>query len=198
MPTRDRPAGPTGYGTPSTPRIDHIGSVTYVKKAHKPLGGFRSWLEACLLCVACVQLSSKNRHTMAHEYLNPSDLAEPSGFTHAVAAAPGRLVFLSGQIGCDSHGRVTSDSIIEQFDAAAANVIRAVSGAGGAVEDLVQMMIYVTSLEDYRANLKELGRSYRRHFGRRYVASALFEVSGLFNPKAQVEIVCTAVVPTAA
>lgn len=144
-----------------------------------------------------MQPSSSNRHAGRHELVNPPDLPAPVGFSHAVVAAPGKLVFLGGHIGCDRDGRVASDSLVEQFDQAAANVVRALSAAGATPEDLVQMLIYVTSAEDYRANLRALGECYRRHFGRHYAASALFEVSALFDPQARVELVCTVVVPAA-
>ena len=45
------------------------------------------------------------------------------------------------------------------------------------------------------ATLAELGAAYRRHLGRHYVATALFEVAGLFDPAAEVELVGIAVVP---
>ena len=38
---------------------------------------------------------------MDMERINPSGLARPSGFSHAVSAPAGRLVFLAGQIGMD-------------------------------------------------------------------------------------------------
>ena len=142
-----------------------------------------------------MQPSSSNRHASQHQVINPPELPAPVGFSHVVVAAPGRLVFLGGQIGCDGSGEVTSELLVDQFECAAANVIRALSSAGSGPEHLVQVLIYVTSVEDYKANLKALGKSYRRYFGRNYAASALFEVSALFDPKAQVELVCTAVVP---
>ena len=45
------------------------------------------------------------------------------------------------------------------------------------------------------ATLAELGAAYRRHLGRHFVATALFEVAGLFDPAAKVELVGVAVVP---
>ena len=45
----------------------------------------------------------------------------------------------------------------------------------------------------YRSALTELGEIYRRHFGRRYVASALLGVERLFDEAAMVELVGVAV-----
>jgi enamine deaminase RidA (YjgF/YER057c/UK114 family) len=133
--------------------------------------------------------------TSPHELLNPESLARPSGFSHAVAAAPGRTVFLGGQTAHDGDGRVVGNTVAEQFAGAAANVVTALAAAGGVPDHLVAMTIYVTDVDEYRASLDEIGGAYREHFGRHYPAIALFEVSGLFDPAAKIELVCTAVVP---
>jgi hypothetical protein len=59
----------------------------------------------------------------------------------------------------------------------------------------VSLHIYTTEVDIYRATRGELGAVYRRHLGRHYVATALFEVAGLFDPAAKVELVGVAVVP---
>jgi enamine deaminase RidA (YjgF/YER057c/UK114 family) len=133
--------------------------------------------------------------TSPHELLNPDNLARPVGFSHAVIAAPGRVVYLGGQTAHDADGRITGSTIAEQFARAAANVVTALGAAGAAPEHLVSMVIYVTDVTAYRESLDELGDAYRAHFGRHYPALSLFEVKGLFDPAAQVELVCTAVVP---
>ena len=56
------------------------------------------------------------------------------------------------------------------------------------------MQIFVTDAAAYRDALKEIGGAYRRHFGRHYPAMGLFEVAGLFDPEAKVELMCVAVV----
>jgi enamine deaminase RidA (YjgF/YER057c/UK114 family) len=84
---------------------------------------------------------------------------------------------------------------VEQFDRAAANVVVALQAAGAAPEHLVSIQIFVTHLDEYRASLDELSSVYRRHFGKHYPAVSLFEVTGLFDPAAKVELVCIAVVP---
>ena len=133
--------------------------------------------------------------TSPHEILNPESLAAPSGFSHAVLAAPGRLLFLGGQTAHDAGGTIQGEGVADQFDAAASNVLSALSAGGAAVEHLVNMHIFVTDLREYRASLKELGVVYRKHFGDHYPAISLFEVKGLFDPAAKVELVGTAVVP---
>lgn len=123
-----------------------------------------------------------------HRIVNAPELAEPFGFAHAVVAAPGRTVYLGGQIGEGS-------SVVEQFDSAAGNLLTALRAAGGQPEHVVSLVVYVTDVEEYRASLDKLGEVWRRHFGRRYPAMALVGVSALFEPAARVELMGVAVVP---
>jgi enamine deaminase RidA (YjgF/YER057c/UK114 family) len=124
-------------------------------------------------------------------------LAPPVGFSHAVEAARGRLVFLAGQTAHDVDGRMQGETVLEQFEHAAANVVAALAAAGARPEHLVSLQIFVTAMDEYRTARRELGHAYQRHFGRWYPAMALFEVSALFDPAAKVELFGFAVVPDA-
>ena len=120
--------------------------------------------------------------------VNPPELPEPIGFSHAVVA--GGAVYLGGQIG-------EGDSVAEQFDSAAGNLVTALRAAGGEPDHLVSLVVYVTDVDEYRASLSELGAVWRRHFGRRYPAMALVGVAALFEPEAKVELMGVAVLPDA-
>jgi enamine deaminase RidA (YjgF/YER057c/UK114 family) len=133
----------------------------------------------------------------AHELVNPPSLSPPVGFTHAVAAAQGRTVYLGGQTAHGPDGKLSGFTLVEQFDAALRNVVLALDAAGAAPEHLVSMTIYTTDAGTYRAHTRELGEVYRRHLGKHYPAMAFFEVSGLFDAEALVELVCVAVIPLA-
>jgi len=122
-----------------------------------------------------------------HRIVNPPELGEPSGYAHAVVAAPGRTVYLGGQTG-------TGDTVAAQFDTAAASLVTALRAAGGEPDDLVSLVVYSTDLDEYRAALEELGGVWRRHFGRRYPAMALLGVSALADPEARIELMGVAVV----
>ena len=123
----------------------------------------------------------------AHRIVNVSELGQPSGFSHAVVAA-GTMVHLAGQIGAGA-------TIAEQFDVAAQNVLVALRAAGGEPDSLVSLQIFVTDVPAYKASLPEIGRAWRRHFGRHYPAMGLFGVTELFEPEAQVELMGVAVLP---
>jgi enamine deaminase RidA (YjgF/YER057c/UK114 family) len=133
--------------------------------------------------------------TTPHEIVNPPGMPEPKGFAHAVVATTGRTVYLGGQAAHDAFGVIDTDDLVEQFERAAANVVKALAGAGAKPEHLVSLHIYVTDAAAYRDSLKELAAAYRMHFGRHYPAIALFEVAGLMDPAAKVELVGVAVVP---
>jgi enamine deaminase RidA (YjgF/YER057c/UK114 family) len=135
------------------------------------------------------------RQPTPHRVVNPEGLAPPVGFAHAVVAAPGRTVYLGGQAAQGPDGRIVGTTLAEQFEVAAANLVAALAAAGGAPQHLVSLHVYTTEAAVYRAALGELGAVYRRHLGRHYVATALFEVAGLFDPAAKVELVGVAVVP---
>jgi len=131
-----------------------------------------------------------------HELINPPTLAPPLGFSHAVVPAGGRTVFLGGQAGHRADGTLAGSSLLEQFDQALANLVEALRAAGGEPVHLVRVHIFVTDAAEYRERLGALGEAWRRHLGSHYPAAALFEVSGLFDPGARVELVGTAVVPS--
>jgi enamine deaminase RidA (YjgF/YER057c/UK114 family) len=132
---------------------------------------------------------------MTNEIVTAPELAPPVGYAHAVVGAPGgRTVHLGGQTALGADGAIHGATLAEQFDVAAGNVLAALRAAGGAPEDLVQMLVFVTDVAEYKASLPALGEVWKRHFGRRYPALALLGVSALFDDAARVELVATAVI----
>jgi enamine deaminase RidA (YjgF/YER057c/UK114 family) len=129
-----------------------------------------------------------------HRIVNPDSLHSPRGYAHAVVAAPGKTVFLGGQIGVSKEGKVPDD-LVEQFDQACANVVEALRAAGGEPEHLVSLQIFATDVGEYAARTEEIGVAYRKHFGRHFPAMALLATFELFEPGAQVELVGVAVIP---
>ena len=130
----------------------------------------------------------------AHEIITAPDLPTPVGYAHAVVAAAGRTVHLGGQTAQAMDGAIFGNTIVEQFDLAARNLVAALHAAGGQPDDLVSLQIYVTDLAAYRASLAELGSVWRTHFGRRYPAMAVLGITELFDPAALVELVGVAVI----
>ena len=120
-----------------------------------------------------------------NEIVNSPDLPPPRGFSHAVRA--GNTIYLAGQIG-------GGKTLAEQFDGAAANLVTALTAAGGNPDDLVSLQVFVTDVAEYRKSAAELGPVWRKHFGRRYPAMGLFGVTGLAVAEAKVELMGIAVI----
>jgi enamine deaminase RidA (YjgF/YER057c/UK114 family) len=126
-----------------------------------------------------------------NEPINPPSLARPVGFSHAVRA--GQTVYLAGQTALGPDGKIAGETIVEQFEVAASNLIEALQAAGGVPEDLVTLQVFVTDVSEYKGCLAELGDVWRRRFGRHYPAMGLFGVTELFDAEAKVELMGVAV-----
>jgi len=120
--------------------------------------------------------------------VNPATLAKPSGFSHAVVADGGRVVFLAGQVALGPDGAIVGDTVAEQFEQALGNLLEALRAAGGSPGDLASLTVYAVDLGDYRAQAREIGQAWRRLAGREYPAMAAVGVARLWEPAALVEI----------
>jgi enamine deaminase RidA (YjgF/YER057c/UK114 family) len=133
--------------------------------------------------------------TGGHRFLNPEGLLPGRGFSHVAVPAAGQVHYFSGQTAQQADGSVRGRSLAEQFDAAAANLVTALSAAGARPEHLVAMQIFVTDIADYRASLDRIGPAWRNRFGKHYPAMAVYGVPELFEPQARIELLAVAVVP---
>jgi enamine deaminase RidA (YjgF/YER057c/UK114 family) len=125
---------------------------------------------------------------MNSERINPPELGRPSGFSHAVSATVGRMVFLAGQLGTGRDSKIVAGGVVAQFEQALANVLTALAAAGGEPQDLVSLTIYLIDVEDYQAHGREIGAVWRRLAGTAYPAMAGVGVTRLWDPMALVEI----------
>lgn len=125
---------------------------------------------------------------MTTERVNPPDLSPPLGFSHAVVATGSRLAFLAGQTALDTEGKVTGDTLPEQFERALSNLLTALRAAGGTPADLARVTVYATDVAAYRTHAPELGRIWHRLAGRTYPAMAVVEVVRLWDEQAMVEL----------
>jgi enamine deaminase RidA (YjgF/YER057c/UK114 family) len=129
------------------------------------------------------------------ERVDPPELARPSGFAHAVVAAPGRTVFLAGQTAMDAEGRIVGGDVVEQFERALGNLLTALRAAGGEPAHLASLTVYAVDLADYRARARDIGRVWRRLVGTDYPAMAGIGVARLWDDDALVEVQGIAVLP---
>lgn len=124
--------------------------------------------------------------------INPPELMEPRGFSHAIRA--GQTLYLAGQTAHRADGSLPGPGFVEQFDVALANIVTALRAGGAAPDNLVWLQIFVTDVSAYREATPALGRIWRRHFERHYPAMGLFGVTELADPGAVVEMMGIAVV----
>ena len=129
------------------------------------------------------------------ESLQPDGWAAPRGYSHGVATS-GRLVVLAGQVGWNPvTAAFETDDFAAQVRQALTNVRVLLDAAGAQPAHLIRLTWYITSREHYLAALKPIGASYRELLGAYYPPMSVVIVSGLVEPRAQVEIEATAVIP---
>lgn len=130
------------------------------------------------------------------EILHPKNWPVPKGYSNGMMAE-GRLIVTGGIVGWDEHG-VFAKGFVAQARQTLLN-IRAILEEGGAgPQHLMRLTWYVVDIDDYLANLRDLGRAYREVIGPHYPAMALVQVVRLVEKEALVEIEATAVVPSGA
>ena len=131
--------------------------------------------------------------TTTARILQPSGWPVPKGYANGMVA-DGRIVVTGGVIGWDNEERLAT-GFVAQVRQALCNIAAILAEAGAQPEHLVRLTWYVVDMDEYLANLKELGQVYREIFGSHYPAMALLQVVRLVEKTARVEIEATAVVP---
>ncbi len=132
---------------------------------------------------------------MGKAIVNPPSLARPRGFSHGVLVTGGILLFLAGQTASDAEGRiVAAGNIVAQYEQVLRNLQTVVQAAGGTMQDIMKITIFVSDRDDYLAHLKELGNVHKAFFGSYYPATALLEISRFYQDEALIEIEGMAVI----
>jgi len=125
--------------------------------------------------------------------LQPMGWPRPLGYANGMTAK-GRIVVTGGVVGWDVMGNFP-EGFAAQARQAFSNILGILAEGGAGPEHVVRLTWYVTDLDEYRANGKEVGRGYRETFGAYYPAMAVVQVGGLVEKAAKIEIEATAVVP---
>jgi enamine deaminase RidA (YjgF/YER057c/UK114 family) len=126
--------------------------------------------------------------------LQPAGWAKPRGYANGIVAR-GRQVYVAGQIGWDGACRFHTDSLAGQVDQALRNIVAVLAEAGARPEHIVRLTWYVTSRDEYLAEVREIGAAYREVLGRHFPVMAVVQVVALVEARAKVEIEATAVIP---
>jgi 2-iminobutanoate/2-iminopropanoate deaminase len=127
------------------------------------------------------------------EIRSPSLPAQMRGgaFSSGVEAPSGRMVYVSGQVSMDAEGNVVGEGDIKaQTEAVLEHVKTVVEEAGGGMEDIVKLTVFITDMGLY----DEIHEVRRRYFEEPFPASSMVEVSALIDPRLLIEIEAIAVV----
>ena len=129
------------------------------------------------------------------DVLLPAGWAPPIGYSNGIAARPGRIVFIAGQVGWDAQQRFHSADIVPQLDQALRNVLAVLAEAGGRPEHICRVTAYCCDKPAYLAARPELGAIWKRLMGRHFPAMSMIFVSDLLDAPGKIELEATAVVP---
>jgi 2-iminobutanoate/2-iminopropanoate deaminase len=95
---------------------------------------------------------------------------------YSQAVRAGNIVWLSGQIGLDpASGELVDESFEQQVERAFANMAAVVEGAGGRLEQVVKLTLYLTDL----ARFGTVNEIMQRYFTAPYPARSTVGVAGL-------------------
>ena len=143
--------------------------------------------------LASASLVEKGEMREAAQVLQPSGWPAPKGYANGMAA-DGRIVVTGGVIGWDSEERLAK-GFVAQVRQTLENIAAILAEGEARPQHLVRLTWYVVDMDEYLANLKELGQVYREIVGVHYPAMALVQVVRLVEKAARVEIEATAVIP---
>lgn len=129
------------------------------------------------------------------EVLHPPGWAPAIGYANGIAAAPGRIVFVAGQVGWDAQQRFASDDIVPQFEQALSNVLDVVAQAGGRPEHICRITAFCCDKPAYLAARPKLGKIWRRLMGTHFPAMSMIFVADLLDRPGKIELEATAVIP---
>jgi enamine deaminase RidA (YjgF/YER057c/UK114 family) len=127
------------------------------------------------------------------EALHPKHWPVPRGYSNGMMGQ-GRILVTGGIVGWNETGSFP-EGFVGQARQTFENICAILAEGGAEPRHLVRLTWYVVDIEEYLANLRELGRAYREVFGAHYPAMALVQVVRLVEKAARLEIEATAVVP---
>ena len=130
------------------------------------------------------------------QVVQPPGAAQAVGYSNGIVSRGGQRLTVAGQIDMGPDGKVVHPGdLAAQAAGAFANVAAVIAAAGGKPEHMVRMRVFVMDVEDYKANGKAIGASYREHFGRWFPAMSLLQIAGLYDEGALIEVEAEVIIP---
>lgn len=120
------------------------------------------------------------------QFFTPPTLHQPFGYSHAVSARPGRVVWTAGQVAIRPDGSTAPAGDWEgQTRLAMQNVGHALAAAGANWSDVVKLTFFVVDVSEFATI-----RAVRDEFldAERRPASTLVRVAGLLLPELIIEV----------
>jgi reactive intermediate/imine deaminase len=130
---------------------------------------------------------------MAKQQVTTSKVREPMGhFSQAISIeAKGKLVFISGMTARRPDGSIAGIGDVEaQTRQVCENLKSAVEAAGGTMEDICRVDVYVRNIEHF----DKIHKVRREYFKAPAPASTMVEVTKMVSPEYLIEINAIAVV----
>jgi 2-iminobutanoate/2-iminopropanoate deaminase len=131
---------------------------------------------------------------MAKTQIMSPKLRQPTGvFSHAtVIEATGRFVFISGMTARKPDGSIAGvGDITEQTRQVCENIKAAVEAAGGTMDDICRVDVYVRNMEQFDT----IHKVRREYFKPPLPASTMVEIVKMTHPDYLIEMNAIAVVP---
>ena len=131
---------------------------------------------------------------MSKKQIQSDKIRQPSGhFSQAIAIeAKGKLVFISGMTSRRADGTIAGVGDIEaQTRQVCENLKSAVEAAGGTLDDICRVDVYVRNMEHF----DKIHKVRREYFKAPPPASTMVEVTKMTSPDYLIEISAIAVIP---
>jgi enamine deaminase RidA (YjgF/YER057c/UK114 family) len=128
------------------------------------------------------------------QILKPANWPRPSGYSNGIAIT-GRQIFVAGQVGWNAECKFNSTRLADQVRQALQNICTVLAEAQAGPEHVVRLTWYLTSRDEYLADLDNIGAAYRDVMGKNFPVMSVVQVVALMEAQAKVEIEATAVVP---
>src|SRR5438094_10163260 len=131
---------------------------------------------------------------MSKRQIQSDKIRQPSGhFSHAIAVeAKGKLIFISGMTSRRADGTIAGIGDIEaQTRQVCENIKAAVEAAGGTMDDICRVDVYIRNMEQFDA----IHKVRREYFREPLPASTMVEIVKMTHPDYLIEINAIVVIP---
>lgn len=117
----------------------------------------RGIIISALLCLVGLNFGSIEKYQggkamekqPSKRFINPSTVAAPRGYTHAVEVRGGRTIYVAGQVALDKAGNLVGQGNFRaQAEQVFENIKAVLEASGASFKDVVKLNYYVTDITD--------------------------------------------------